>query len=68
MVKKQKNKSTQIFQFYSGHDHTLIFIMNALKIFKNIWPPYRSCLVFELREKKGEKLVTVRAILTILYV
>lgn len=59
MVKKQKDKSTQIFHFYSGHDNTLIYIMNALKIFNNIWPPYRSCLVFELREKRNAKFVTV---------
>lgn len=59
MNRTANGNSTQLFNFYSGHDSTIMVMMIALGIYNNIDPPYSAALIFELRQKSNEKIVTV---------
>ncbi|XKL68197.1 hypothetical protein PGB90_003688 [Kerria lacca] len=59
MKNKIKANLTQVLHFYSGHDDTIAAAMITLGIFNRIAPPYAASLIFELRKKKNENIVTV---------
>lgn len=59
MFKKAYEQYEQTLHFYSGHDSTIATIMITLGIYNYILPPYGSSLIFELREKDNEYVVTV---------
>lgn len=52
-------KDEQKLHVYSGHDFTIRNILVALNVSDNVWPPYGSSVMFELREKKSNNYVTV---------
>ncbi|XP_063704705.1 prostatic acid phosphatase [Culicoides brevitarsis] len=44
---------------YSAHDTTVGNILNTLKVFEYHSPPYRACVMLELREYQNEAFVSV---------
>lgn len=44
---------------YSAHDTTVANLLNTLKVFEYHSPPYRSCIMLELRDYNNEHYVSV---------
>lgn len=45
--------------FYSAHDTTVANLLNTLKVFDYQNPPYRACVMLELREFNGDHFVSI---------
>lgn len=60
MRKKVKTpNSTNTFHFYSGHETLLVPILNALDTYDGIVPPVGATIMFEVRKKDTQHVVTV---------
>ena len=59
LKKREEPSSPSIFKVYSGHDTTLAVLLNTLKIYDGVPPPYSAAVFIELRLKDGHYYVTV---------
>ena len=59
MLKKRREPSARLFKVYSGHDDTLVVLLNTLRIWDDVPPPYSAAVFIELRFKDGLYYVTV---------
>lgn len=67
MIQKTKNSTfLQNLHIYSGSDNTLETVMIALNVYNHIRPYFGSALIFELRKRNNDSLVSVNIILCIL--
>ncbi len=59
---QQERENSAKFSLFSGHDNTLVFLLNALQIGDKRWPPFASNLVFEQwqNERAGKQVVVVK--------
>ncbi|XP_065205551.1 prostatic acid phosphatase-like [Planococcus citri] len=61
MEMKIHRKSNSLFHFYSGHDTTIAGLLTALEMYNDIFilPSYSASLIFELRQKHKNYVVTI---------
>lgn len=59
LAKNETNTSRKVFHFYSGHDTTIVAVMNVLGKYNGKLPPYGSALMLELRTKGKDSFVLV---------
>lgn len=62
MESKSEGELNETFHFYSGHDTTISVLLTALDLYDGIPPPYSTSVIFELRQKDKDYVVTVRMI------
>lgn len=55
----KKHSPSQSLWMYSAHDTTVANLLNTLKVFEYHSPPYRACIMLELREYNNEAFVSV---------
>ncbi|CAH0553077.1 unnamed protein product [Brassicogethes aeneus] len=55
-----ENKKSYKALFYSGHEITIGFMLNALGVDQNSIPKYSSALIFELRKKNNSYFIKLR--------
>lgn len=61
MSRKLVDKSwNQVLHLYSGHDTTIVPLLDTLGVYNFIQPPVGSAVLVELRLKNDEYIVTVR--------
>lgn len=59
MEQKIQGELNETFHFYSGHDTTISVLLTALDIYNGIPPPYSTSVIFELRKKYDNYVVTI---------
>lgn len=59
MYNKKEQSTEQKLHLYSGHDATIVTTMKTLGISNDLFPPYGSALIFELRKNNSDYYVTV---------
>lgn len=60
MQMKRDVNFKQTLHLYSGHDTTISSLLCTLGVYNSIAPPYSSSVIFELRLKENNFIVTVR--------
>ena len=50
-VKATNDSETHKLYMYSGHDTNVASILQGLRVFNDLAPPYASCIVIELYKK-----------------
>jgi len=61
--KTKDDKTKKKFFIFSGHDSTIVPILCSLGIYKDVWPPYASNVVFEIAtDKFNPKKIYIRTI------